>query len=146
MILLVLIAFLINIYFDVYFMKGKGKKQPSPPKKSTTDIPATGPKCPICGTFITKADKLHAIVYTGPEKIRSCAILGCPYCYPKAPKGIERTCPVCHGKLSSEDFLMSNLYTTRDNHNDVNIIGCTLCGKDAKGNFPIKKKSGDEGT
>ena len=94
--------------------------------------------CPICGTLLTRGERVHTVVYSGEPAGRSkrdtdaarpreslVHMFGCPYCYPSG-KRIPRVCPVCQAILPDKGHLIARMFVNQSRKH-VHVLGCTEC-------------------
>jgi hypothetical protein len=80
--------------------------------------------CPLCGSRLGPAQKLHSVAYpAGREKIMH--IHGCPHCAPPAV-GVPRRCPVCGKAIPPDGFAVGRMWE-RGGKLHLHITGCTVC-------------------
>lgn len=98
--------------------------------------------CPICGTLLTRGERVHTVVYSGEPEGRTkhdtkrpkdslVHMFGCPYCYP-ASKRVPRVCPVCQSTLSDDGYLIARMFVG-ESRKHVHVLGCTECRGVGKG-------------
>lgn len=93
--------------------------------------------CPICGTLLSRGERVHTVVYRqGGEGRRDgpteslVHMFGCPYCYPATPR-YPRVCPVCDGTLPDDGYLVARMFE-KGARKHVHVLGCTVCREGSK--------------
>lgn len=111
--------------------------------RSRTGLQVMRP-CPVCGTLITKGERVHTVVYSGTSVVRRSAgsgdeapqeslvhMFGCPYCYPPSPS-YPRTCPVCDATIPDDGYIVARMFEKNGRRKHVHVLGCTECRESAK--------------
>ncbi|MFP4490459.1 MAG: hypothetical protein ACLFNZ_03215 [Spirochaetaceae bacterium] len=113
------LAALIIVLLITLLNKGKTEN-----KKSREGRTPALRHCPICGSPLSKGEKVKSVLYPG-EIDRMMEIYGCPHCYPPSP-ALPRICPVCHKSLPSSGIIYAR-YFQRKERAHVHVLGCSGC-------------------
>ncbi|MDC7219300.1 MAG: hypothetical protein PQJ59_05130 [Spirochaetales bacterium] len=130
----VIILLLFVLVILIFLMSGKKKS----PKRDEWIIReeespiknAFGSKCPLCGQWLEKGEKVHSHLYPGkPDGMMH--IFGCPHCYQGHPDeggrgGSGRICPFCHETLGPKDYVIARVFE-KPGKTQVHVLGCTIC-------------------
>lgn len=100
-------------------------------RREATPQNAPGTPCPLCGTRLTRGQRVQSVVYPGKTE-RLMEIFGCPNCHPRSgPAKTFRICPVCRQKLEETDYVVARMFERAGERKHVHVLGCTRCRKGA---------------